>query len=48
MMRDWVVGRLMRISEVIGIKQAAPLANSLFTSQNIREWPHEDIDTLEK
>jgi hypothetical protein len=48
MMRDWVVGRLMMISEVIGIKQAAPLANSLFTSQDITEWQLEDIDTLEK
>lgn len=43
MMRDWVAGRLMLIAEVIGIKQAIPLANSLMISQDIVDWQLEDI-----
>jgi hypothetical protein len=38
MMRDWVAGRLMLIAEVIGIKQAIPLAQSLIADQDIIDW----------
>jgi hypothetical protein len=42
MMRDWVAGRLMLIAEVIGIKQAIPLAHSLMTMRDIDEWQLEN------
>jgi hypothetical protein len=38
MMRDWVAGRLMLIAEIIGIKQAIPLAHSLMTTQDLVDW----------
>lgn len=42
MMRDWVAGRLMLIGEVIGIKQAIALAQSLMSTQDIGDWQLED------
>lgn len=44
MMRNWVAGRLMLIAEVIGIRQAAPLAMSLMATKDISEWQLEDAD----
>jgi hypothetical protein len=43
MMRDWVAGRLMLIGEVIGIKQAIPMAHSLMIAQDIGDWQLEDV-----
>ena len=43
MMRDWVAGRLVFISEVVGIKQASPLANSLMMDKDIMECQAEDV-----
>jgi len=44
MMRDWVAGRLRWISNVIGIRQAAPLAFSLRRKQDILLWQNEKED----
>jgi hypothetical protein len=44
MMRDWVAGRLRWISDVIGIRQAAPLAFSLRRKQDILKWQNEKED----
>jgi hypothetical protein len=43
-MRDWVAGRLRWISDVIGIRQAAPLALSLRRKQDILMWQNEEED----
>ena len=45
LMRDWVAGRLMLIGEVIGIKQAIPLAHSVMVMQDIDilEWQLEEV-----
>ena len=37
-MRDWIVGRLSVISEVLGIGQAAPLAHTLSLNRDLLEW----------
>ena len=37
-MRDWVVGRLRIIADVMGIRQAAPLAYTLRLRQDVLEW----------
>jgi hypothetical protein len=44
MMRDWVAGRLRWISDVIGIRQAAPLAFSLRRKQDHLRWKDEKED----
>jgi hypothetical protein len=44
MMREWVAGRLQWISDVIGIRQAAPLAFSLRRKQDILTWQNEQED----
>lgn len=41
-MRQWVAGRLMLIAEVIGIKQAVLLANSLLGTKDIVDVQMED------
>lgn len=41
MMRDWVAGRLRWIADVIGIRQAAPLAFSLRRKTDLLEWKDE-------
>lgn len=46
MMRDWVAGRLMLIAEVIGIKQAIPLAQSLMAEQDIENWQLEKASPI--
>jgi len=38
MMCRWVAGRLKMISEVIGIKQAGPLAHVLMKRQALLAW----------
>jgi hypothetical protein len=38
MMREWVIGRLRMISDVMGIRQAGPLADTLTSMQDILEW----------
>jgi hypothetical protein len=38
MMRVWVAGRLRFISDVMGIRQAAPLAYTLELKQDLLEW----------
>ncbi|KAG0645460.1 hypothetical protein D0Z07_8609 [Hyphodiscus hymeniophilus] len=37
-MRDWVAGRLRIIADVMGIRQAAPLAYTLGLQQDLLEW----------
>ncbi len=44
MMRDWVAERLRWISDVIGIRQAAPLALSLRRKQDLVQWKDEKED----
>lgn len=44
MMRDWVAERLRWISDIIGIRQAAPLAFSLRRKQDILTWQNEKED----
>lgn len=41
MMRVWVAGRLRFISDVMGIRQAAPLAYTLEVKQDLLEWDGE-------
>ena len=41
MMRVWVAGRLSMISDVMGIRQAAPLAYTLKVQQDLLEWTGE-------
>ena len=45
-MRNWVIGRLLYITDVMGIRQAAPLAATLSSGQDIVEWKaeHEMIE----
>jgi hypothetical protein len=49
-MRDWVAGQLRWISDIIGIRQAGPLALSLMRKQDILIWRNEreddDTDSL--
>jgi hypothetical protein len=45
-MRGWVAGRLRMISDVLGIRQAAPLAQSLGLQQDLLEWEEKDIENL--
>ena len=47
MMRDWVAGRLRWISEVMGIRQATPLAYTLSIKQDLLEWQAEGTDSLD-
>lgn len=44
MMREWVAGRLRMISDVMGIRQAAPLAYTLGLKQDLLEWEKETED----
>jgi len=44
MMREWVAGRLRWISDIIGIRQAAPLAFSLRRKQDLLTWKDEKED----
>lgn len=44
MMRDWAGGRLRWISDVIGIRQAAPLAFSMKRKQDLLTWQNETED----
>jgi hypothetical protein len=44
MMREWVAGRLRWISDIIGIRQAAPLAFSLRRKQDLLTWQNEKED----
>lgn len=46
LMRGWVAGRLRMISDVLGIRQAAPLAHSLGLQQELLEWEDADIANL--
>jgi len=46
LMRAWVADRLQMISDVLGIRQAAPLAHSLGLQQDLLEWEAEDIKKL--
>jgi hypothetical protein len=48
MMRFWVAGRLQMISDVLGIRQAAPLAHTLGLRQGTLalEWEADDIESL--
>ena len=41
MMRQWIAERLRWISDIIGIRQAAPLALSLRRNQDLLEWQSE-------
>lgn len=43
-MRDWVVGRLRMIADVMGIRQAAPLAYTLGLKQDLLVWENETRD----
>lgn len=43
-MRDWVVGRLRVIADVLGIRQAAPLAYTLGLKQDMLVWENESGD----
>jgi len=44
MMRDWVVDRLRQIAEIMGIRQAAPLAHVLTLRKDIIVWQIEGVD----
>ena len=43
-MRDWVAGRLRVIADVIGIRQAAPLAYTLRLKQDLVAWESGTVD----
>ena len=49
--RGWIVGRLRMISDVMGIRQAGPLAYTLEQKQELMEWEmeaeHENVSLLE-
>lgn len=45
--RLWVMGRLKKIVEVMGIKQAAALAYALSIKKDIRVWSNEDNSPYE-
>ena len=44
LMCQWVAGRLRMISEVVGIRQAAPLAYTLGLKQDLLQWEHDTGD----
>jgi hypothetical protein len=46
MMRDWVASRLLMIADVLGIRQAAPLAHTLGLKQDLIEWDDEELQCL--
>ena len=45
-MRQWVASRLLMIADVLGIRQAAPLAHTLGLKPELIEWEEKDLQCL--